>query len=400
MLFWIIAGLIAIAAAGLLVAPLRRAAAAEAPAQEVAIYRDQLDEVDRDLTRGTLDAAEAERARTEIARRLLAADKAGPAPMAEAPHRATMLLAAATAVVVVLGAVLGYAELGAPGYPDVPRAQRLAFAEEMRTTRPSQAEAEAAVAAAGTQEPPPLDDSYRALMEQLRSIVESRPADLEGWTLLSQHEMQTGHYAAAARAQEHVIALKGDAATGADFLDLVNRLVAAAGGEVSPEAEGWLDAILDRDANDPGALYYTGLLYAQTGRADIAFRLWRPLVEAGDGNPWGELARPMIGDAAYLAGVDYTAPAAGPAMAGMAAIAALPAEEREAAIAGMVEGLSARLAQQGGSAAEWAMLIRALGVQGESAQAMAIWTEAQSVFAGRAADLETVRAAAAEAGVE
>lgn len=395
MLFWIIAGLIAIAAAGLLVAPLRRSGSAEAPAQEVAIYRDQLAEVDRDLARGTLDMAEAERARTEIARRLLAADKAGPAPLAEAPHRATTLMAGGTAVLLVLGAVLAYAELGAPGYPDVPRAQRLALAEQMRAARPSQAEAEAAVAASGTQVPPPLDDDYREMMEQLRSIVAGRPDDLEGWTLLSRHEMQTGNFAAAARAQEHVIALKGDEVTGADLLDLVDRLVAAAGGEVSPEAEAVLDQLLDRDENDPGALYYTGLLYAQTGRPDIAFRLWRPLVEAG--GVWGDLARPMIADAAFLSGVDYAPPAATPAMA---AIAALPPEEQEAAIAGMVEGLSARLAQQGGSAEEWAMLIRALGVQGDTAQATAIWTEAQSVFAGSTADLDLVRAAAAEAGVE
>lgn len=395
MLFWIIAGLIAIAAAGLLVAPLRRSGSAEAPAQEVAIYRDQLAEVDRDLARGTLDSAEAERARTEIARRLLAADKAGPAPLAEAPHRATTLMAGGTAVLLVLGAVLAYAELGAPGYPDVPRAQRLALAEQMRAARPSQAEAEAAVAASGTQVPPPLDDDYREMMEQLRSIVAGRPDDLEGWTLLSRHEMQTGNFAAAARAQEHVIALKGDEVTGADLLDLVDRLVAAAGGEVSPEAEAVLDQLLDRDENDPGALYYTGLLYAQTGRPDIAFRLWRPLVEAG--GVWGDLARPMIADAAFLSGVDYAPPAATPAMA---AIAALPPEEQEAAIAGMVEGLSARLAQQGGSAEEWAMLIRALGVQGDTAQATAIWTEAQSVFAGSTADLDLVRAAAAEAGVE
>jgi cytochrome c-type biogenesis protein CcmH len=399
MLFWIIAGLIAIAATGLLVAPLRRSGGAGAPAQELAIYRDQLAEVDRDLARGTLDSAEAERARTEIARRLLAADRAGPAATAEAPGRPTTLLAAVTALLLVLGGVLAYAELGAPGYPDLPRSERLALAEQMRATRPSQAEAETAVAAAGIQAPP-LDDAYQELMEQLRSIVASRADDLEGWTLLSQHEMQTGNFAAAARAQEHVIALKGDGATADDLLDLVNRLVAAAGGQVSPEAEAVLDQILDRDEDNPGALYFTGLLYAQTGRADIAFRLWRPLVEAGDGNPWGELARPMIGDAAFLAGVDYAPPAAGPDMAGMAAIAALPAEEQAAAIAGMVEGLSTRLAQQGGSAEEWAMLIRALGVQGETGQALAIWTEAQSVFAGREGDLATLRAAASEAGVE
>ncbi|MEL7216548.1 MAG: c-type cytochrome biogenesis protein CcmI, partial [Pseudomonadota bacterium] len=45
-------------------------------AYDLEVYRDQLSELDRDLARGTLSAAEAERAKLEIQRRILAADKA------------------------------------------------------------------------------------------------------------------------------------------------------------------------------------------------------------------------------------------------------------------------------------------------------------------------------------
>jgi cytochrome c-type biogenesis protein CcmH len=65
----------------------------------------------------------------------------------------------------------------------------------------------------------------------------------------------------------------------------------------------------------------------------------------------------------------------------------------------MVARLSERLATQGGSAEEWARLIKAYGVLGETDRARAIWAEAQQLFGGNAADLEVVRAAATQAGV-
>jgi cytochrome c-type biogenesis protein CcmH/NrfG len=46
-------------------------------------------------------------------------------------------------------------------------------------------------------------------------------------------------------------------------------------------------------------------------------------------------------------------------------VAAMPAPDREAAIRGMVEGLSARLAASGGSPEEWSRLVRSYAVLGE-----------------------------------
>ena len=74
-------------------------------------------------------------------------------------------------------------------------------------------------------------------------------------------------------------------------------------------------------------------------------------------------------------------------------------EERQQMIRGMVEGLSQRLATEGGTAQEWARLIGAYGVLGETGKARQIWAEARETFAGRAQALEVLRAAAARAGV-
>ena len=42
--------------------------------QGLKVYRDQLAEVERDVTRGVLSASDAARVRTEVSRRILAAD--------------------------------------------------------------------------------------------------------------------------------------------------------------------------------------------------------------------------------------------------------------------------------------------------------------------------------------
>jgi len=73
--------------------------------------------------------------------------------------------------------------------------------------------------------------------------------------------------------------------------------------------------------------------------------------------------------------------------------------DRQDMIRGMVSQLATRLADEGGPASEWARLISAYGVLGETGNAAAIWAEAQTVFAGADAELATLRAAAEAAGV-
>jgi cytochrome c-type biogenesis protein CcmH len=404
MLFWILAGLLTLLVAALLVRPLlgRRRAGPAAEATDQAIYRDQLAEVDRDVARGILEPAEAERARTEIARRLLAADRVGGAALAEAPARASHV-AVALSVLLVLGTGFGlYAAIGRPGLPDLPRAQRLAEAEALRAARPSQAEAEAEAARAL---PPPaadLPDDYAAMIAQLREVVPQRPDDLQGWELLALHEARIGDYAAAARAQERVIALKGEAATVEDWVGLADRMVAAAGGYVSPEAEAVLTEILRRDDRNVALLYYLGLIEAQTGRYDRAFPLWRRVVEEGPDGLHRRLALGQIADVAWLAGVDYAppAPSRGPSAEQAAAAEDMDPEARAAMIRGMVEGLRERLEAEGGTAEEWAQLVNALAVVGDREGALAALAAGRAAHEGDAAGLASLATVARQVGLE
>jgi cytochrome c-type biogenesis protein CcmH len=56
---------------------------------DIAVYRDQLDEIQRDRSAGLIGEAEAEAARVEVSRRLIAAADAAAAenPAPEAPER-------------------------------------------------------------------------------------------------------------------------------------------------------------------------------------------------------------------------------------------------------------------------------------------------------------------------
>lgn len=410
MLFWIICLILAALVTVIILRPMLRAGTGEKTAgpNDVAVYRDQLAEVERDLARGVLDPAEAERTRTEVARRLLNADRAAEPARTEAPRMASIVVAVLSAVVVVGGGIALYNRLGVPGYPDLPLQTRIANSEEMRQNRPGQAQIEAALDAerrASGEMPqvaPDVPEDYLAMVAQLRQIVPTRLDDLGGWTLLSRHEAALGNYAAARVAQERVIALRGDEATVADRVALADRMVAAANGLVSPEAEAVLTRILSEAPENIAARYYLGLLYAQTDRPDIAFRLFRDVVQDGDAERdlHVRLARSQVEEAAFRAGVTYTLPPiGGPTVADMQAAQDMAPEDRDAMIRGMVANLSDRLATQGGPAEDWARLISAYGVLGDTAVAAEIYAEARGVFGASPEAMAVLAEAAAGAGL-
>lgn len=409
MTFWIIAvALAGLSAALLLLALVRgRPEAEPAAAYDLRVYRDQLKEVDRDEARGVIAPEDATRARTEISRRILAADAQlrdttdgnGRTPGGVA--LSVVLLAGLCA-----GSVLLYRQIGAPGYGDLPRTLRIAAADAALEDRPLQADAEASLPPS-----PPLDgrveQSYLDLMQKLRDTVAARPDDLEGHRLLARNEASLGNFAAAHAAQAEVIRILGDRATASDYADLADMMVISAGGYVSPEAADALSQALRRDPRNGPARYYVGLMFGQIGRPDRAFAIWRQLIAEGPDNaPWIAPVRAQIMDMAALAGetryqlpppVDATAP--GPDAADVAAAQDMTPEERQQMIRGMVDQLSERLGTEGGTPQEWARLIRALGVLGDTERAEAIWGEAQQVFAGREEALGQVRAAATQAGL-
>src|SRR5689334_20327227 len=93
---WFVFALMTVAAIFAVLWPLGRRYASVRGGSEANVYRDQLAEIDRDLAGGLIGASEADAARIEISRRLLAvADDPGTAAVraGAGPRRAVALVA-------------------------------------------------------------------------------------------------------------------------------------------------------------------------------------------------------------------------------------------------------------------------------------------------------------------
>lgn len=376
---------------------------AETKDYDLQVYRDQLAEVERDVARGVMPQKEAERASTEISRRILAADAEGfdKSDQGQAPNNMVIV---AVALVLIGGSFGLYTRIGQPGYGDLALKDRIAFAEELRDKRPSQQSAEDSLPPYVLQEEP--SEEFMTLMARLRDTVATRPDDLQGHLLLAQNEARIGNFSAAAAAQEVAIRLKGPDTVADDVSDYGELLVLAAGGYVSPEAETAFRAALTRDENDGRSRYYLGLMMIQTGRPDIAFRLWDGLLRRGPADAaWIEPILSQIETVAELAGVNYTLPkigagaAPGPSADDIEAAGQMTPAERMEMIGGMVDGLSNRLATEGGPPQDWARLITSLAILGNPDQALAIFNEAMNVFEGNDGAEDIIKAAGSQAGV-
>ncbi|UFS64015.1 c-type cytochrome biogenesis protein CcmI [Paracoccus denitrificans] len=415
-MFWIICAALAGVVAVAIAAPLLRRqdeGAEPAAAYDLRIYRDQLREVERDLERGVIDAADAERLRVEIGRKVLAADRA--LERTGSTRRSAGGWAALVGLALLLGgAFLTYQRLGQPDRPDAPIAQRIAQAQALYDSRPSQAEAEAQTPRPARPEP---DADYVLLIERLREAVQKNPNDPRGLELLAEHEERLGNLVAAKDAQRRLVALRGDEASAEDLSRLAGLMIEAAGGIITRDGEEAVARALARDARNPQARFMAGLLHLQNGRPDQAFPVWaRLLAEGPEDAPWIAPIRGSIQDLAWFAGhPDYTPPepaASGtpgmpslPAIPGpdadaMAAAEDMTAEERQQMVEGMVKGLETRLATQGGTPEEWARLISSLPVIGQKDHAADILGEARKLFAGDPTGLEVIEAAARQAGLK
>lgn len=390
-------GLLAILA---VVAPLLRASAARSATDtDIEIYRDQLAEVDRDLERGVLDPDEAERTRTEISRRLLAADAQARAAAVDAPRGLSRMAGAVLGLGALGAAGALYVSLGAPGYGDVPRAERIAVGEERRANRPTQLEAEATNPSFDTLEQ--FDEETQALIQARRAAAFENPEDVRVWSVLSQTEAAIGQFERATRAQEKVVSLQGADVGKDDLVRLLDLMVATTQGYVSPEAETIALRVLQTNRDSIPALYYAGLMYAQNDRPDRAFALWRRVVEEGTpGSLHHEFASGQIEQVAVQLGMDYVIPdRRGPSAEDIQAAEDMAPEDRQAMIQGMVGQLADRLATEGGPPQDWARLISALVVLGQDDAARNVLAEAEMIFGGDVQAVAVIRRAAQDAGL-
>lgn len=374
MLFWIFAAAMTAAALLLILWPLFRAAppVATRAQYDQEVYRDQLDEVERDRARGLINDAQAEAAKAEIARRMLTdSDSAQPA----VPHRPTAprtarALALLLALLVPVGAVTVYALLGRPEVPAQPLAAR-----DLAKERGG----------------PP--QSVLAAVESLKKQLADNPNDPQGWTILGQAYVKMNRPAEAVDALRRAAALSPD---DVELLGLFGEVATDANdGAVPEEARVAFDRVLTKDPKDARARFFAALARYQAGDQRTALDRWRALMSDSPANaPWVPVLRDQIREAAIALKLDPAAvtpeplppetptaqadqgPNTPPQTTPPQAVQPSP-DERDQMIRGMVANLASKLEADPSDIDGWLKLIRSYGVLGERAKALEAATKAK-----------------------
>jgi cytochrome c-type biogenesis protein CcmH len=351
MTLWFVFALMTVAAIFAVLWPLGRKERAQNQGSEVAVYKDQLAEIERDLAAGLIPAPDAEAARVEISRRLLAAAASEPemAPTSSLKWRRVAAVLALAGLPLVAIAV--YMPLGSPRLQDFPLAQR--------------------------ERAPGKAQSLENLVEQVQQHLEKNPTDGRGWNVLAPVLQRLGRFDDAVRAYRNSLAYNGESAE--RRADLGEALSAAAGGVVTAEAKTEFERAHALDADDPKANYFLGLAAEQDGRKDDAANIWRALLAKAPADaPW----RALVQTSLARVGGGGTMPTLSDET--IAASKDMAEGDRNAMVRGMVERLATRLKQNGDDVDSWLRLVRAYLVMGERDKAMGASVDARQAVASDA----------------
>ena len=382
-MIWFILIAITAVATALMFIPLWRQTYSAPPREafDAQIYRDQLTEVESDFEAGRITDEQAESARTEIARRLLATtpdsnpddehiDQTQVVPDA-APISANRTSSAVIAVTVPIAALGLYLVVGSPHLPGRPAAEVKAQLPAIDNT--AQAESAALLARVG---------------EQLKD----RPNDLRGWTLYAKSLVRARRFAEGETAYRRATKI---APSDAELRSrLAEAQIFATNGMVTPEARETLDKTLAIDPKEPRALFYMGLAESQAGRIDQAMAIWIGLeADSSPEAPWrailseriaklaaqSNISPDQLAERRKTAGVKAPSPTAptnqvaqgprGPTTDDVKAAQSMSASDRMDMIRGMVAGLAERLENEPDDIDGWQRLARSYGVLGETKKA-------------------------------
>jgi len=339
---------------------------------DTAVYRDQLDEIARDRAAGLIGETEAEAAKVEVSRRLIAAAEAEQVAISEADATAKSSLwrrrsaAVAALVLVPAGAVAFYLFVGSPQLPGAPLAERLRTAQE--------------------------NAPIANLVAQAEKHLERNPNDPRGYEVLAPVYLRLGRFADAVAARQKVIALSGETAERQS--DLGEAITAQANGIVTADARRAFERAVALNADEFKARFFLGVAAEQDGKKDAAAAIWRDLLAKAPADaPWIQTVRQA------LAGVGAempqppaaaAAPAPGPSREDMAAAAQMTEKDRGDMIRGMVERLAGRLKENADDIDGWQRLLRAYMVLGEREKAQGAASDARKAFAGDADKLRRI----------
>jgi cytochrome c-type biogenesis protein CcmH len=333
---------------------------------EIAVYRDQLDEIERDRSAGRIGEEEAKAARVEVSRRLLAAADAQEAATAPRPVAGPRRAAAVVALLALpLFAAALYLAIGSPMLPDQPLSAR--------ATEPRERQ------------------SVESLVAQVEAHLARNPDDGRGWELLAPVYLRLGRLEDAIKARRNALNLNGE--TAERMTNLGEALVAAANGVVTAEAKEAFERAVALDHHDAKARYFLGLAAEQDGKPSGAAAIWRGLLTESPDAQWAGFVREA------LARVEGAAPVIDGSDEEVAAAARMSPEARAAMVNGMVERLADRLARDRADVDGWMRLVRSYLVLGQHDKAVAAASAARAALATEPDKLRKLDAFAVELGL-
>lgn len=384
MVLWFVFALTTAVVLAVILRPLFRPAPLSGSAGDanVAVYRDQLAEIDRERARGLVGPAEAEAAHAEIARRLLASaaenepDPSSP-PSASEPRLAGTA-GVGLALAVPLLAIAVYLMHGSPGLPGSPLSARMQA---------------------------PLETARVAdLIARVETRLRQHPEDGQGWDVIAPVYMKQGRYREAADAYARAVELLGE--TPRRLAGLAEATVSAADGIVTDKARAAYERLYALEPSRVDARLGLAVASEQDGRFADASRAYELLLQGAEPDaPWRQVVEQRLADVrarlAATAGEASAKPAEakGPTPEDVRAAAEMTPEARAAFIDQMVAGLAERLQKDGNDLAGWQRLIRAYAMLGRNGDAVGALAKARSNFQNNPQSLEALEALAKRLGL-
>ena len=232
MTLWIIFAVLLAAVLVAVLWPLLRPRVAPASRADfdIEVYLDQLRELERDVTRELIDESQAAAAKLEIERRLLAASRSADTAASATGSPPRGPLAALLAVAITVASLALYVNLGSPGLPNQPFAQRPPAPAE----NPQVAEA-------------------RSRLSAIEVRLAAEPENPDIWRDLGRLRLAVGDEAGAVEALAQAMTLSDGRADIASTYG--EALTFAAEGLVTPEAQQVFSNVLSENAGEPRARF-------------------------------------------------------------------------------------------------------------------------------------------------
>ena len=313
---------------------------------DVAVYADQLADLEHQVARGQLDASESSALRHEISRRILRASPAINTLAPDQSNAAKVGMAACLAVPVVCVGL--YLHLGSPGVPG----------------RPFVAERAPNAAASAAE-----------LIAKVEARLATNPDDGRGWDVIAPVYFRLERYSDAADAFANAVRLLGEST--ARLAGFAEATVLANDGIVTEPARAAYQKLRLTNPERFEPRFWLALALEQDGKRDAAAAEYRALLSSAPADiQWRSMVEQRL-----QAVSQNSASSRGPTQSDIAAAAALSEVDRSAMINTMVENLATRLKTNRQDLEGWQKLIRAYVTLKKPERAQAAFADARAAFA-------------------